>query len=45
MKAEPYNEPALKRPSLIAPLEERSTKAHGKVTWCAGIQRKLIDCM
>ena len=36
MKAEPYNEPALKRPSLIAPLEERGAKAHGKVTWCAG---------
>ena len=42
MKAEPYNEPALKRPSLIAPLEERSVKAHGKVTWCAGAASAVI---
>ena len=34
MKAGQYvEEPALKRPSQIAPVHERAAKAHGKVTW------------
>jgi len=33
MKAGQYEEPALKHPSMIAPVHERAAKAHGKVTW------------